>query len=184
MESHPPVVGPLFLQLLLLCQLDGVKSLSGHPLPVTGGHNVLVHCLLHVADSDVELAHLLSEGSPTRWRAQSGRQRCRIFVGCTSRDGPLTTTRASPNQATRTLLVHGLVPTGSILGSCPRHVLSRGPCARWRCGRLRLWLRRRLQRWLWWRLLCSSCSPQCTPSYPVTRDTRTTRFLERNGQWP
>jgi hypothetical protein len=30
------------------------------------GLNVLVHDLLHVADSDVELTHLLSEGGPTR----------------------------------------------------------------------------------------------------------------------
>jgi hypothetical protein len=27
---------------------------------------VLVQCLLHVTDMDVELAHLLSEGDPTR----------------------------------------------------------------------------------------------------------------------
>ena len=65
-KSHPPVVGPLLLQLLLLCQLDGVTSLTRHPLPVPGGLDVLVHGLLHVADSDVELAHLLSEGGPTR----------------------------------------------------------------------------------------------------------------------
>jgi hypothetical protein len=49
-----------------LCQLDGVKSLTRHSLPVPGGLDVLVHGLLHVAESDVELAHLLSEGGPTR----------------------------------------------------------------------------------------------------------------------
>jgi hypothetical protein len=27
---------------------------------------VLVHCLLNIADMDVELAHLLCEGDPTR----------------------------------------------------------------------------------------------------------------------
>jgi hypothetical protein len=65
-ESHPPIVGPLLIQLLLLCQLDGVKSLAEHPLPVPRGRNVLVYDVLHVADLDVELAHLLSEGGPTR----------------------------------------------------------------------------------------------------------------------
>jgi hypothetical protein len=66
-KSHPPVVGPLLLQLLLLlCQLDGVKSLARHPLPVLGGLDMLVHGLLHVADSDVDLAHLLSQGGPMR----------------------------------------------------------------------------------------------------------------------
>jgi hypothetical protein len=65
-RSHPPVVGPLLFQLLLLCQLDGVKSLARHPLPVLSGLDVLVHGLLHVTDSDVELTHLLSEGGPTR----------------------------------------------------------------------------------------------------------------------
>jgi hypothetical protein len=42
-----------------------MKSLVGHPLPVPSGLDVLVYDL-HVADSDVELAHLLSEGGPTR----------------------------------------------------------------------------------------------------------------------
>jgi hypothetical protein len=65
-KSHPSVVGPLLLQLLLLCQLDGVKALASHPLSVPGALDVLVHGLLHVGDSDVELAHLLIEGSPTR----------------------------------------------------------------------------------------------------------------------
>jgi hypothetical protein len=130
---------------------------------------VLVYDVLHVADLDVELAHLLSEGGPTRWQVQSGRRRCRISVGSTSRDDPLATAYARPSWATRTLLVHRLVPTGSLLGSNPKHVLSRGPCAIWRCGRLRLWLRRQLRRQLWWRLLWSGCSPRCTPSYVVTR---------------
>jgi hypothetical protein len=43
-----------------------MKSLAGHPLPVPGGLDVLAHGLLHVADLDVELAHLLSEGSAMR----------------------------------------------------------------------------------------------------------------------
>jgi hypothetical protein len=34
-------------------------------LPVPGGLSVLMHSLLHITDSDVELAHLLSEGNPT-----------------------------------------------------------------------------------------------------------------------
>jgi hypothetical protein len=131
-----------------------------------------------------ELTHLLSEGNPMRWRVQPRRQRCRISVGSNSRHGPLTTTYTSPSQATFTLLVHGLIATRSISGCNPRHVLGRGPCARQRCGRLRLWLRRRLRRWLWWQVLCPGCPPRCTPSNPVTWDTRMTRFLERNGQWP
>jgi hypothetical protein len=49
-----------------VCQLDGVKSLARHLLPVPGGLDVLVHGLLHVVDSYVELAHLLSEGGPKR----------------------------------------------------------------------------------------------------------------------
>jgi hypothetical protein len=65
--SHPSVVSPLLLQLLLLlCLLDGVKSLARHTLPVPGGLSVLVHGLLHVADSDVELAYLLRGGNPMR----------------------------------------------------------------------------------------------------------------------
>jgi hypothetical protein len=48
-----------------------VKSLSEHSLPAPSGLDVLVYGLVHVADSDVELAHLLSEGGPTRCRAQS-----------------------------------------------------------------------------------------------------------------
>jgi hypothetical protein len=65
-ESHQLVVGPLLFQLLLVCQLDGMKSLARHLLPVPGGLDVLVHGLLHVVDSYVELAHLLSEGGPKR----------------------------------------------------------------------------------------------------------------------
>jgi hypothetical protein len=65
-ESHPLVVGPLLLQLLLLCQLDCVKSLAGHPLPVPSELDVLVYGLFYVTDSDVELTHLLSEGGPMR----------------------------------------------------------------------------------------------------------------------
>jgi hypothetical protein len=42
---------------------------------------VLVHGLLHVGDSDVELAHLLIEGSPTRWRIQPGWWRHCISIG-------------------------------------------------------------------------------------------------------
>jgi hypothetical protein len=49
-----------------LCQHDGVKSLAGHPLQVSGGLDMLVQGLLHVAVSDVGLTHLLSEGIPTR----------------------------------------------------------------------------------------------------------------------
>jgi hypothetical protein len=45
-----------------------------------------------------------------------------------------------------------------------------------------LWLRWRLRRWLWWRLLCPGYSPRCTAINPITRDTRTMRFFERNGQ--
>jgi hypothetical protein len=61
--SHPPKVSPLLLQLLLHL-LDGVMSLARHTLPVLGGLSVLVHGLLHIANLDVELAHLLSEGNP------------------------------------------------------------------------------------------------------------------------
>jgi hypothetical protein len=182
-KSHPSAVSPLLLQLLLMCLLDCVKSLSSHTLPVSGGLSVLVHRLLHVNDSDVELAHLLSEGNPTRWWAHPGRQRCHISIGST-RHGPLATVCTSPSRATRTLLVHGLIPAESISGSNPRHVLGRGPYTGRRCGRLKLWLKRQLQRPLCWQLLCSGCSPRCTPSNHVTRNTRTTRFLERNGQWP
>jgi hypothetical protein len=42
-----------------------MKALVGHPLPVSSGLDVLVYGL-HVTDSDVELAHLWSEGGPTR----------------------------------------------------------------------------------------------------------------------
>jgi hypothetical protein len=62
--SHPSVVSPLLLQLLLLCLR--VKSLAGHTLPVSVRLNVPVHGLLHVTDLDVELIHLLSGGSPMR----------------------------------------------------------------------------------------------------------------------
>jgi hypothetical protein len=148
--SHPPKVGLLLLQLLMLCLLDGVKSLAWHTLPFPSGLSVLVHNLLYIANLDVELSHLLSEGNPTKRRVQLGRRRHRISVGSTSRHFPLATTCASPSRATRTLLVHGLIPTGSISKCKPRPALGRGPCARRRCGRLRLWLRRRLQRWLWW----------------------------------
>jgi hypothetical protein len=64
-----------------------MKSLTGHTLPVSGGINVLVHGLLHVANSDVKLAHLLSEGGPSRQWVQPGRRRCRDSVGSTGRDG-------------------------------------------------------------------------------------------------
>jgi hypothetical protein len=121
--SHPPIVSPLLLQLLLPCLLDGVKSLAWHTLPVLGGLSVLVHSLLHIADSDVELAHLLSEGNPTRWRLQLGRRRCYISVGSTGRHSPFATACTSSSRATCTLLVHGLIPTESIYGSNPRHYL-------------------------------------------------------------
>jgi hypothetical protein len=42
------------------------QSLTKHTLPVPGRLNVLVHGILHLADSDVELTHLLSGGGPTR----------------------------------------------------------------------------------------------------------------------
>jgi hypothetical protein len=115
-KSHPPIVSPLLLQLLLLCQLNGVKSLVRHTLPVSCALHVLVHGLLHVTDSDVELTHLLSEGSPTRWRAQPKRWRRRVLVGSTGSHCPLTTAYISPSRATRILLVHGLIQPGAYPG--------------------------------------------------------------------
>jgi hypothetical protein len=137
--SHPSVVSPLLLQLLLLCLR--VKSLAGHTLPVSGRLNVPVHGLLHVTDLDVELIHLLSGGSPMRRWAQPGRWRRHVSVGSTGRHSPLATACTSPSRATRTLLVLGLIPTMSISGSNPRHVLGSGPCTGRRCGRLMLRLR-------------------------------------------
>jgi hypothetical protein len=100
-----------------------------------------------------------------RRRVQPGQCRSRISVGSSSRHGPLATICTSPSRATRTLLVHGLIPTMGLSRCNPKHVLSRGPHARLRCGRLRMWLRRRLRRWLWWRLLCPGCSPRCGPTF-------------------
>ena len=63
-ESPPCVVSPLLLHLLLLHLLHGAKSLAGLSLPSLGRLDVRVQRLLHVDDSDVELAHLLREGDP------------------------------------------------------------------------------------------------------------------------
>jgi hypothetical protein len=105
---------------------------------------VLVQCLLHVTDMDVELAHLLSEGDPTRWGTQPGQWICSISIGSTIGHGWLIAICASPSWATCTLLVYGLIPTGGTSGCNPRHVSDSGPRAIRRCGRLRPWL--------WWRL--------------------------------
>ena len=64
--SQPRVVSPLLLQLSQLSLLHGVNPLARHTLPVPSGLSLLVHRLLHSTNTDVELAHLLSESGPTR----------------------------------------------------------------------------------------------------------------------